>query len=243
MTDLLKLLTYNVHRGRSAFRRRDVCAEIAGILDFSSADVVCLQEVWQHDGVDRHQLEDHTADLWEHRVFARNVTFRQGAQGNAVLSRLPVTLWNNFDISIARREPRGILHTQLQVPGKDAHVTVFCVHFGLTLSERRRQAALLEQFIGRHVPHGAPYFVAGDFNDWTGELHGFFRDRLHAHEVMQEASGRAGRTFPALWPLLSLDRIYFRNCRLKFARVVRERRCLALSDHLPIEAEFEITGW
>jgi endonuclease/exonuclease/phosphatase family metal-dependent hydrolase len=202
--------------------------------------VVCLQEVWQHEGFDTHQLEPLTAASWDHRIFAKNVDFRRGAQGNAVLSRLPVASWSNFDISIARREPRGILHTLIDLPGHDQKLSVFCIHFGLKRSERRRQALLLKQFVDRHVSPSAPAVFAGDFNDWRGDLDAFFQSDLRAQEVMREASGHRARTYPAYWPLIPLDRIYYRNCRLAWARVVSDRRCLSLSDHLPVEAVFQL---
>ncbi len=234
-----KLLSYNVHRGRSAIRRRDICSHVAQILDFSSADAVCLQEVWQDEGFDAHRLESHTQERWEHRVFSQTAAFVRGVQGNAVLSSMPVAEWRHFDVSIPHREPRGLLHATLTSPGRTP-VALFCVHFGLMARERRQQAALLKDYIAAHVDPAAPLFVAGDFNDWRRELTGFFRDELGTREVMSEVQGKLGRTYPSFLPVLALDRIYFRNCRLKRARIVRDRACLSLSDHLPIEAEFEL---
>jgi endonuclease/exonuclease/phosphatase family metal-dependent hydrolase len=228
-----KLLTYNVHRGLSAIRRRDICERVSRILDFSSAHALCLQEVWQHEGFDRHQLEEHLCDMrWPHRVFAKTVNFRLGAQGNAVVSQVPVREWSYLDISIGKREPRGILHTVLQLGG-GPDVDLFCVHFGLSGHERRLQAAQLRKFLEERVAPEGPLLIAGDFNDWRRTLDRFFIEELRASEV-------AGKTFPSFLPLLPLDRIYYRNCRLRSARIVRDRHCLALSDHLPVEAEFEV---
>lgn len=235
-----KLLSYNVHRGRSAFRRRDITASVAEILDFSSADAVCLQEVWRDEGFDVHRFEEHTRARWDHRVFAQTAAFRRGVQGNAVLSRMPVAAWRHFDVSIPHREPRGLLQATLQPRGGSREVELFCVHFGLKATERRRQVELLTRFIDEHIAPDAPLFIAGDFNDWRCELTGAFERGLGMKEVMCEAGGKLGRTYPALAPFLPLDRIYFRNGRLKRARIVRDRACLMLSDHLPIEAEFEL---
>lgn len=229
-----KLLTYNVHRGQSAIRRRDICERVSRILDFSSAHAFCLQEVWQHEGFERHQLEEHLCDMrWPHRVFARTANFRLGAQGNAVVSQLPVRQWSYLDISIEKREPRGILHVELELGGGAPDITIFCVHFGLLSSERRLQADQLRRFLEERIDRKAPVLIAGDFNDWRHSLGRFFEKELGVREV-------AGKTFPSFFPLLSLDRIYYRNCRLKNARIVRDRHCLALSDHLPVEAEFEV---
>ena len=236
---VVKVLTYNVHRGRSALRRRDVSARIGEILDFRRADVVCLQEVWQDEGFDAHRLEAHTG-LWENRLFAHNVRFARGRQGNALLSRLAVNAWEQCDLSVPRREPRGVLHARLTVPGSVLPLSVFCVHLGLGADERLAQARRLKRLIEERVASDAPYVVLGDTNDWRGRLHGFFRDELGAREAVVEATGRLGRTYPAYLPVLALDRIYFRNCRLRVARVYRDARCVALSDHLPVEAELEL---
>ena len=235
----LRLLTYNVHRGRSAIRGHDICERVAKILDFSQADIFCLQEVWQHDGFDRHQFEAHLCDQrWPHRVFVKTATFAAGTQGNAVVSRTPIVAWNYLDISVAKLEPRGILHAAVQFG--DATVQVFCVHFGLFGYERRRQAALLMRFIEEKIPPDAPIVVAGDFNDWTHRLAHRFTKEFGFSEVIGRTGGLPGRTYPSFMPLLRLDRIYYRNAHLLNARIVSERSALRLSDHLPIEADFEL---
>jgi endonuclease/exonuclease/phosphatase family metal-dependent hydrolase len=235
-----KILTYNVHRGRSAIRRRDICESIAKILDFSSADAVCLQEVWQDEGIDDHRLAPHLCDVrWPHRVFSKTVDLPGGLQGNAILSQRPVSEWAHFDVSVPHREPRGMLHSVVQAPGA-LPVTVFNVHLGLSRAERRAQVELLVRFIDIQTDPHAPLVILGDFNDWRRELTPYFREELAVSEAIVERRGRHGATYPALLPVLSLDRIYYRNCRLLEARIVRERQCLRLSDHLPVEAVFEL---
>lgn len=235
-----KILTYNVHRGRSLVRRRDICAQVARILDFSSADAVCLQEVWRDEGFDRHRLHDHLCErTWPHRVFEATASFASGAQGNAIVSRSRVKHWSLFDISVPRREPRGILHAVLAGVG-DREVEVFNVHFGLSRRERLTQVRLLAEFVEKFVAPDAPLFVVGDFNDWLREISKDLDAALGLSEVTLARFGRHGGTYPSLWPFLPLDRIYFRNAELVSSRIVREKECLKLSDHLPVEAEFRI---
>ncbi len=233
-----KILTYNVHRGESAFRVRDICEDVARILDFWSADAVCLQEVWKDDGFGSHRLEPYLCDeRWPHRIFETTAQFRRGFQGNALVSRRPIRRWTGFDISMPTRESRGMLHAVIDAPGGvDAHV--FNVHFGLKRWERRAQVSLLGDYIDAGVKKDAPLFVLGDFNDWRGELSDLLWAEFGLKEVLQTEDGRHGKTFPAFLPVLSLDRIYYRNAELRSARIVREKPCLKLSDHLPVEAEF-----
>lgn len=236
----VKVLTHNIQRGLSAIRRRDIIAEIVMILETSAADVVCLQEVWQEDGLDEHQLEALCERGWHHRLFGKNAVFPDGSQGNAILSRFPVRQWSNVDVSVGNREPRGFLHVKATIPGGSS-LDVLCCHFGLAHAERRMQALWMQQFVASHVPSGSPLIMAGDFNDWRGRPGGFMAESLHLAEVMQTVTGRFAKTFPSFLPLFPLDRIYFRDCRLKSARVLRHfEPPTRMSDHLPVEAIFEL---
>src|SRR3954468_8477991 len=98
MPEQLKILTYNIHRGLSAVNRRDILTEIVMALELSNADIVCLQEVWQHYGFNEHQREALCGMSWRHRLWKANAVFPNGLQGNAVLTRFAVTEWNHVDI-------------------------------------------------------------------------------------------------------------------------------------------------
>jgi endonuclease/exonuclease/phosphatase family metal-dependent hydrolase len=242
MNDTFKILTYNVHRGRSAFRKRDICAEVARVIDFRGADAVCLQEVWKDDGFAAHRLEPHLCPgRWPHRIFETTARFRQGHQGNALVSSTPIRQWSAFDISVPSREARGMLHAVIELPsGRSVHV--FNVHFGLKDWERRAQLSLLGDYIHYETAPDEPLFVLGDFNDWRGELSELLAAEFGLAEVLRRPNGGHVRTFPSFLPLLSLDRIYYRNAELREAHVVRDRSLLKLSDHLPVEAEFRLEG-
>lgn len=240
MADSFKVVTYNIQRGLSAVRRRDIVEQIVLILETSGADIVCLQEVLQHDGVDEHQLEVLCDRRWPHRLYAKNAVLPSGSQGNAVLSRFPVRRWSNVDISVRGLQPRGFLHVEVET-SKASSLQVLCCHFGLRASERRMQARWLQQFIATHMSATAPVIMAGDFNDWRGRREAIIAEALQFREAIYETTGGFGKTFPSFLPLLPLDRIYFRNCALRSAQVIRRLEPVtALSDHLPVEAVFEL---
>ena len=83
------------------------------------------------------------------------------------------------------------------------------------------------------IPDDAPLIVAGDFNDWRRRADPILA-RCGLSEVFIAASGQHARTFPARWPLLTLDRIYVRNLRIARARVLSGRPWSHLSDHTPL---------
>ena len=57
-------------------------------------------------------------------------------------------------------------------------------------------------------------------------------------EAFQRVHGSHARTYPARFPLLALDRFYFRGLEIKDAKVPRESSWKSLSDHLPLLCEF-----
>ena len=62
--------------------------------------------------------------------------------------------------------------------------------------------------------HDGPLLVAGDFNDWRAGSSGTskrLREALGLIEVFEDAHGKPARTFPAMLPLFTLDRIYVRG--------------------------------
>ena len=235
------LLTLNIHQGFSAFKRRSILDELRLAIGGVSADVVCLQEVGGHDPLSRRHAAwpdaphyEVIADkLWPQYAYGRNAVYPQGHHGNAVLSKFPIVRFLNHDVSIDDAEQRGMLWCVLEVPGQSEQIHVVCVHLGLRESHRQRQLEALCRLVDSEIPADAPLLVAGDFNDWRWRA-----DRVLAHCRLQEvfvmATGQPARTFPARWPLLSMDRIYVRNVRVERAQVLSGRPWSHLSDHTPL---------
>jgi len=90
------------------------------------------------------------------------------------------------------------------------------------------------------IPPDAPLVVAGDFNDWRRRAHDILEQGAGLREVFVQAYGEAARTFPARWPLLSLDRIYVRNATAHLPVVLPRKPWSHLSDHAPLAAEIHL---
>jgi endonuclease/exonuclease/phosphatase family metal-dependent hydrolase len=116
-------------------------------------------------------------------------------------------------------------------------VHLICTHLSLRESHRQHQLHRLCELIATEVPPHAALFVAGDFNDWRGRAHPILQRIAGLKEAFIEAGGQAAASFPARWPMLQLDRIYFRNAVLLRCEVLRARPWSRLSDHLPLYAE------
>lgn len=250
MTQTLHVATYNIHKGFSSFTRRMAIYELRDRLRSLDSDLVFLQEV--HGGHERHaaryedwpkapQYEFLADSVWHNFAYGRNAVYDAGHHGNAILSRYPITRWDNQDISAHRFERRGLLHCEIAVPGWSQSLHCVCVHLALTARSRSVQLEKLRQRVERWVPSDAPLIVAGDFNDWhwrhkaTHEL----AHPLDMHEVFELVHGVPARSFPARLPLFRLDRIYVRGFRVKHARAHHGPAWARISDHAALTTALE----
>lgn len=225
----LRIATYNIHkcRGMDGRTRAD---RIAGVIEEIDADVIAIQEV----------LDDQSSHLAEqlgyHRAFGAARQHRGGAYGNATLSRWDFKLIRPVDVTVAGREERAALRTDIRLGHHILHV--FNVHLGTALHERKKQAArLLDADLLRAIDISGARIVLGDFNEW---VHGLVTRTLTAefHLTDLRAHLKRVRSYPALLPLLHLDHIYFdHHLRVEKALFHRSRRSLIASDHLPLVAD------
>ena len=241
MTTRVRIASYNIHKCRGLDRRVDP-ARIAAVISELDADVVAIQEVIdarnsrpefdQVRGI-QHGLEGYAL------CFGENRPLHGGRYGNMTLSRFPVQVCKNYDVTWRHRERRGCLRSDLCLPsGTVLHF--FNVHLGTSFLERRHQARRL---LSDEVLHGrefrGPRMVVGDFNEWTRGL----ASRLmgNAFEAVDPRKFlRHARTYPGILPFLHLDHIYHdKHLVLKGFSVHRSRKALIASDHLPLVAEFE----
>lgn len=242
MSFRIRVASYNIHKCRGLDRRTDP-ERIAKIIAELDADVVALQEILDvRDGrPEFDQARRITAELGSYgQCFGENRTLYGGGYGNMTLSRFPVQVCRNYDLTWRHRERRGCLRTDLLLPDNTL-LHLFNVHLGTSFVERRHQARmLLSVDMLSHKRWTGPRIVVGDFNEWTRGL---------ASRLMGEAFEAAkpktflrhGRTYPGVFPVLHLDHFYYeRHLLLRSFRVHRTRRTLAASDHLPLVAEFEL---
>ncbi|MBF6624507.1 MAG: endonuclease/exonuclease/phosphatase family protein [Pseudomonas stutzeri] len=243
----VRILTVNTHKGFTALNRRFILPELREAVRSVSADIVFLQEVLgtheKHalrfqDWPKMSQYEFLADSIWTDFAYGRNAVYPDGDHGNALLSKFPITRYENLDVSIGGPERRGLLHSVLQVPGhNDFHA--ICVHLGLRESHRQKQLELLCQLLDS-LPENAPVVVAGDFNDWRLKAAQTLNRCAGMHEVFALSHGQVAKTFPARWPLLRLDRIYVRNASSHQPRILSNKPWTHLSDHLPLAVEIRL---
>ncbi len=238
----IRVATYNVHKCRGLDRRTapERVAEVIGELD---ADIVAIQEVLnvENGRPEYDQVRRIAAALnGVACCFGETRISHGGAYGNVTLSRLPIQVCQNYDVTWRHKERRGCLRTDVAL-SKHLVLHIFNVHLGTGFVERRHQARrLLSGEVLNRADFAGPRIVVGDFNEWTRGLASKLMES--AFEVVEpRAFMRYTRTYPGMLPVLRLDHFYYdKQFSLKTFRLHRSRKTLMASDHLPLVAEFEL---
>jgi endonuclease/exonuclease/phosphatase family metal-dependent hydrolase len=244
----LTVVTYNIHKGLSQFNRRLVLHDIRERLQVLDADVAFLQEVQgKHDRnsrrhvtwpeISQHEFLTHEGS---HCVYGMNAVYQDGHHGNAVVSRHPIPVWENIDISHHPIESRGLLHCEIAVEGWKEPLHCINVHLGLWARSRRFQLEWLVDRIRAAVPAKGPLVVAGDFNDWRRKASDYLAKELGLYEVFEKTEGRLAKSYPAQMPVFSLDRIYVRGLNVASVERHSGKQWSRLSDHVALAAHLTL---
>ena len=185
---VLRVVSYNIHKGRSATGTRESLTALRLGLYNLRPDLLFLQEVQGRN--ERHfnldgQHESLAAVLSMQAAYGCNAVRPRTDHGNALLSRFPILQYENQDVSDHRMEQRGLLHAVVEINETPVHCLV--VHLGLFGGGRSRQVAALVERIKRLVPEDEPVLIAGDFNDWNNRLAPLFVQQLGLYEVFAVA--------------------------------------------------------
>jgi endonuclease/exonuclease/phosphatase family metal-dependent hydrolase len=245
----LDVVTYNIHKGFSTGNTRFVLHQIRDALKTTSVDLICLQEIQGKHAYrevmvrgwpQAPQFEFLADQRWPHCAYGKNAIYSAGHHGNAILSKHPIILWENINVSFSRRASRSVLHGVIEVPQAREPVHIICIHFGLIPAERRRQLRILSDRISSHVPREAPLILAGDFNDWGGQAERHMDEDLGLTDVFLALQQRRALTFPVWFPILPVDRIFYRGVKPRNCDCLSRLPWRRLSDHAALFASFEL---
>lgn len=231
----MKIVTYNVHKcrgldGRTLVRR---IAEVLGTID---ADIVALQEVFASEHGRQSQVETIAEALGHQVAFGRTRHLDGRPYGNAILSRWPIRASSNFKLQWTRREQRGCIRADIEAPHGIVHI--FNIHMGTSYFERRHQIRSFVNQKDLHTDLAGPRVLVGDFNEWvSGLTTKVLRERFESLNMQLHIHRK--KSYPGFLPFLHLDHVYFeRPLHVEQAQLVRNRKTLVASDHLPLVAHF-----
>jgi endonuclease/exonuclease/phosphatase family metal-dependent hydrolase len=243
LQNILHVATFNIHKGFSHFNAHFALHRQRDFLRKLHADIIFLQEV-QELHTKRVEVTstsghlEYLADsVWSDYAYGKNAVYPAGHHGNALLSKFPISISTNENISAHRIERRGMLHCQINIPGWEGPLHTVCVHLGLLARWRQQQLKEVADYVEQVVPHTAPLIIAGDFNDWSGRAGQMFAKRLDVHEVFEYHTGKLARSFPACLPMLRMDRIYVRGFDVKHVEIHSGAQFVKVSDHAILSAQ------
>lgn len=224
-----RVMTWNIHGALGRNPRFDLGRVVALIRKWEP-DVVALQEVDSRralaGGVNPFEFLPGALGLYG--VGAKALTTKDGDYGQVLISRWPIGANEVRDISFPEREPRRAIRAEITTP--QGPLIVVATHLGLSVNERRGQARTLTE-LGSGT---GTAIVMGDLNDWFWP--GSVRAVLSRH-----FAGRTHlRTFPAMCPVLRLDRIYCRP-RQALLQSFTDPEARSISDHLPVIADLQLS--
>ena len=233
----MKIVTYNVHKCRGMDGRTHV-RRVARVLKQIDGDIVALQEVFASEEGRQSQVEIIAAELGFHVVFGRTRYLKNRPYGNAILSRWPILSSSRFHLPWTRREQRGCLRADIETPLGIIHA--FNIHMGTSYFERRHQirSFVKQEFVLNEL--AGPRVLVGDFNEWVNGLTTkVLQENFESLNMAQHT--RRKRSYPGILPFLHLDHIYFEKpLQVEMAELVRNRKTMLASDHLPLVARFAL---
>lgn len=153
----LKIVSYNIHSGLD----KDMFPTLFDIIDFlknCDADIICLQEVNESAKVG-FQVSSLKEELGMNSHFGANVVNLNSNYGLVTYSKYRIVRQNHVYLS-SSKEQRGILHTVIDVRGKQ--VNIINVHLGTSKEEQAEQLEEVQEFVDKLGSE--PYIIAGDFN-------------------------------------------------------------------------------
>lgn len=253
----LRIASYNIHRCIGCDGKHNP-QRVARVLQLLDADIIALQEVGFETDKEHNVLQYLGKSIDAQIIEGVTLLDERGHYGNAVLSRLPIDTIKLHDISVSHCEPRGVIELQLDINGQ--RLQLLATHLGLRPGERRSQVDYILAVLSDS--HADIQVLVGDLNQWwCGSA-----SRRRLQNYFSRAANRrrqcpAPRTFPARWPLFSLDRILLQPAELcdrlehghkallgrntnsrNTAPIDASIRRLAAcaSDHLPLLAELRL---
>jgi endonuclease/exonuclease/phosphatase family metal-dependent hydrolase len=237
----MRLLSYNIHKGIGRdwrYRLERVCQ----VIEEQQPDLVCLQEVtWEARRTRRHDQPDMLARAFGAHdfTFQMNVHYRRGGYGNLLLSRWPLGQRHHVSLRLNWRKPRGAQLAVVNTPHGELLLTNW--HLGLAERERHWQVGYLLRHPLFRAAAQRPTLIVGDYNDWRNTLaRGPFAEHSFDHVT---GPPRRFRSFPAVLPLLSLDKAFHRGgVMVQHAQVIRTPLTRRASDHLPLLLDFHLAG-
>lgn len=237
--DSLRIITYNIHHANPPSKPGVIDVDaIINVFKKYPADVIALQEVdvnTKRSG-NMNEAKMIADGLGMHFFFAKAIDYDGGYYGVALLSRFPMKDTQAILLpmdSTVKGEQRVLATASITISSKK-RIVIGCTHLDHQKDSKSRQLqiAAIKKF-SKKIAH--PFFIAGDFN---AETESDIITQLS--EDFQRTCDTCPFTFPAIFPIRTIDFIAFRKSKkIKVIShaVIPESYA---SDHLPVRAVIQL---
>lgn len=231
----ITIASYNVHK----------CVGVDGIFNPEriikvikecNADLIALQEIDKRFGtkdglINPYNLYQETGLHYAPIKTTKPASF--GWHGNAIFYK-DMDLLEVEQINLPGVEPRGALFAIFKK--EDTSFCVVAAHFGLLHKCRKNQVKMILQILSQK--YNMPAFLLGDLNEWRISN----KSALHGLSSHFNLPNKLPASFPARYPLFSLDKIYASNKdMILYTKVPSSELSCKASDHRPIIARVDLS--
>lgn len=232
----IKIASYNIHKCVGIDKKFNP-SRIADVIKEINPDIISLQETDKRFG-NRQGLLDlnyiyKSTGLKPTPLFSTKPQ-SHGWHGNLLLFR-HFKLTHLRQITLPKVEPRGAILAQFEINNKA--LLIVSAHLGLLKHTRNLQLKHILKLLEKYS--AIPTILMGDFNEWRKGS----QSSLRCLEKKFIISDQAIATFPAPFPILPLDRIFYNPPHL-ISNIEPHDSLLArkASDHLPLKADLNLAA-
>lgn len=227
----LKIMSFNIHHGRSKFGAYNL-HDVAKVIRDHNIDIVGLQEVDKnmYRSLFEDQIQKLAEELDMHYAYGPNIQILGAEYGNGILSKYPIESFENIHLPGNGREKRGLLMSKIRVRGEEINFLV--THLGLNKEERRKQMQAIDQFV-RLL--GSRVILVGDFNTTDGDID-FFNFKKYLIDTAEVFENQSQYTYDCFIFKSRIDYIFTTQ---DFKTIYYEVLDTDISDHFPVIAHLQ----
>lgn len=239
MSHQIRILCFNIHGGYDLKRKRDL-SRVHDLMERLNVDIGVFQEMETRPtyGGTAEDVDILAGPNRPHHLPGPTVKEGLGWYGNLIVSRYPIRRALVHDLEIDRTielEPRNAVDALIETPGRP--IRVIGTHLSLSPFQRWSEVRnLIKLMDSVEIESKHPVFLMGDINEWR------WPNKLIRHLDKLMSPLPCGKTFPSIYPIFRLDRVWCDDPAIKATARTLNGDLSALSDHLPILVEINNFG-
>ena len=211
-------VSFNIHNGFDLFNNYKI-KEIITCLHKLDADIICLQEVFdkvQFDYIKKHLKYDYSFFIGELCILSKY--------------NFDNVQTNYFD-TLGIYDNNNCIISTININDTKLHIINVHLLNDITFYKQDREIKEIMNYVNWQIDRFKDkIMIIGDFNYCK-----HFKE-IYSNQFSKLKPEKSNRSYPSIYPLLNLDKVYYRN--LKLTKV--EFKDIYYSDHKPLYTEFTL---